>query len=58
MGASPRQHRALTHALRIIRGIVLKGNGFAEIAPDLWPMALFLLGMCVIALKRYRETLD
>lgn len=28
----------LTHFLRIVRGILLKGSGFAELAPDLWPM--------------------
>src|SRR5690606_13522953 len=31
----------LTHFLRIVRGILLKGNGLAAIAPDLWPIALF-----------------
>ena len=30
-----------THAMRIVRGMLLKGNGWAEIAPELWPMALF-----------------
>ncbi|MDR3448941.1 MAG: ABC transporter permease [Alphaproteobacteria bacterium] len=48
----------LTYALRIIRGIVLKGNGVADILPNIWPMLLFLLVMCGIALKRYRQTLD
>ena len=48
----------LTHFLRVVRGILLKGNGTAEIAPELWPMALFLVVASVIALKRYRETLD
>jgi ABC-2 type transport system permease protein len=48
----------LTHFLRVVRGILLKGNGTAEIAPELWPMALFLLVAAVVALKRYRETLD
>lgn len=48
----------LTHFLRVVRGILLKGNGAAEIAPELWPMALFLLLAAVVALKRYRETLD
>ena len=33
----------LTHFLRIVRGILLKGNGLAEIVPDLWPIALFML---------------
>jgi len=48
----------LTHYLRIVRGIVLKGNGFADIAPELWPMAAFLLVMMVVAVKRYRQTVD
>ena len=48
----------LTHFLRVVRGILLKGNGTAEIVPDLWPIAAFLLGAAIIALKRYRETID
>jgi ABC-2 type transport system permease protein len=48
----------LTHFLRVVRGILLKGNGTAEILPDLWPIAAFLLLAAVIALKRYRETID
>ncbi|MGE5526398.1 MAG: ABC transporter permease [Rhodospirillaceae bacterium] len=48
----------LTHFLRILRGILLKGNGWADIAPNVWPIALFLIVMAGIALHRYRETLD
>jgi ABC-2 type transport system permease protein len=48
----------LTHFLRVVRGILLKGNGLAEIAPDLWPIAVFLLVMLAIGVKRYRQTLD
>jgi len=48
----------LTHVLRICRGILLKGNGLAEIMPNLWPMALFALAMGVVAVLCYRETLD
>ncbi|HTB48062.1 MAG TPA: ABC transporter permease [Acetobacteraceae bacterium] len=48
----------LTHILRICRGVMLKGNGFAEIAPNIWPMALFALVMGVVAVLCYRETLD
>ncbi len=48
----------LTHFLRIVRGILLKGNGMAECAPDLWPIALFVAVMLAIAVKRYRQTLD
>ena len=48
----------LTHFLRIVRGILLKGNGVAEIARDLWPIGLFALVMLTIGIKRYRQTLD
>ena len=48
----------LTHYLRIVRGILLKGNDFAHILPNLWPIALFLLVALSIGLKRYRRTLD
>ena len=48
----------LTHFLRIVRGILLKGNDFGEILPNLWPIAAFLVVAAVIALRRYRETLD
>lgn len=48
----------LTHFLRIVRGILLKGNQFAEIAPEVWPIGLFMLVAGVVALGRYRSTLD
>ena len=48
----------VTHALRIVRGILLKGNGFAEIAPELWPITAFTLVVAVIATWSYRVTLD
>jgi ABC-2 type transport system permease protein len=48
----------LTHFLRVVRGILLKGNGLTECAPDLWPIALFVVVMLAIGIKRYRQTLD
>ena len=48
----------LTHYLRIVRGIVLKGNGLVEIAPQIWPIVLFLLASLGLGLLRYRRTLD
>jgi len=48
----------LTHLLRAVRAIMLKGATFSEVAHNLWPMALFLAVMGAIALKRYRQTLD
>ncbi len=47
-----------THFLRIVRGILLKGNGPAEIAPELWPLLLFVAVAMTVGVKRYRQTLD
>jgi len=48
----------LTHFLRIVRGILLKGNGPAEVLPELWPIVAFFVAAMAIALMRYRRTLD
>jgi ABC-2 type transport system permease protein len=48
----------LTHFLRIVRGILLKGNNFEEIWPQLWPIMLFMSVVIILGLLRYRETLD
>ena len=48
----------LTHFLRMVRGILLKGNGVADTLPHLLPLLLFLLAVVAIGLKRYRKTLD
>jgi ABC-2 type transport system permease protein len=41
-----------------VRGILLKGNEAAEILPEMWPIAAFLVAAAAIALARYRTTLD
>ena len=48
----------LTHFLRIVRGIMLKGNGLAQIVPEVWPIALFMLVAGTVALLRYRQTVE
>jgi ABC-2 type transport system permease protein len=47
-----------THFLRVVRGILLKDNGFTEIWPNLWPLILFMFAAGGIALARFRRTLD
>jgi ABC-2 type transport system permease protein len=47
-----------THFLRIIRGILLKGNGLQAIAPEIWPLVLFVIVAMSVGVKRYRQTLD
>ena len=48
----------LTHFLRIVRGILLKGNTAVQLLPELWPMLAFLAAAGIVALRRYRRTLD
>ena len=48
----------LTHFLRIVRGIMLKGTGLADLWPELWPLLAFTAVVSVVALRRYRQTLD
>ncbi|MEZ4525266.1 MAG: ABC transporter permease [Desulfobacterales bacterium] len=48
----------LTHYLRIVRGILLKGNGLAESLPHTLPIALFWMAVLMVGLVRYRRTLD
>jgi len=48
----------LTHFLRIVRGILLKGNGAVDVSGDVWPLALFATIVLTIGVKRYRQTLD
>ena len=48
----------LTHFLRVVRGILLKGNGLYEITLQLWQIALFAVVALAVGIKRYRQTLD
>lgn len=48
----------LTHYLRMVRGILLKGNGLTESLYHAWPIALFWVVVVVVGLKRFRQTLD
>jgi ABC-2 type transport system permease protein len=48
----------LTHFLRIVRGVLLKGNGLADTLVHLWPIALFAVVVLTIGVTRYRQTLD
>ncbi len=48
----------LTHFLQIVRGILLKGNNFFDVFHAVWPILIFMLVMMVIAIARFRQTLD
>jgi ABC-2 type transport system permease protein len=48
----------LTYYLRVVRGIVLKGVGFASVWPSLWPLAIFGAVVFTLAVFRFRKQLD
>jgi ABC-2 type transport system permease protein len=48
----------LTYFNRLVRGILLKGNGWTDLWPSVWPVALFMAVMLAVALRFYRRTLD
>ena len=48
----------LTHFLRVVRGVLLKGNGWPEVIPETWPIALFGVAVIAIGLRTFRSTLD
>ena len=48
----------LTHYNRLVRGILLKGNDWADLWPSLWPLMVFTLVVMTIAVRFYRRTLD
>ena len=48
----------LTHFLRIVRGLLLKGNGIAEMLPEAWPILAFMVIVGLVGLGAFRNTLD
>jgi ABC-2 type transport system permease protein len=48
----------LTHYLRIVRSIMLKGSGFAELQYEVVALFILMLVAMTIAVTRFRRTLD
>ncbi len=48
----------ITHFLRVVREVMLKGAGFPDIIGDLAPLTLILFTLASLALLRFRRTLD
>jgi ABC-2 type transport system permease protein len=48
----------LTYFTRLVRGILLKGVGWSDMWPSIWPLAVFTVVVMGIALRFYRRTLD
>lgn len=48
----------VTHFLRIVRGVMLKGASFDQVAPEIATLALMLVVIGSVAMARYKVTLD
>jgi ABC-2 type transport system permease protein len=48
----------LTHFLRIIRGVMLRGAGLLELWPDVLALIAFTAVMMALAIARFRKRLD
>jgi ABC-2 type transport system permease protein len=48
----------LTHFMRLVRGIVLRGATIAEVQADVWPLVVFSVVMLGLAIQRFRKRLD
>jgi ABC-2 type transport system permease protein len=48
----------LTHFLRIVRAVMLKGADGAAVAQPMAALTLFAAGFATLALLRFRQTLD
>src|SRR6266478_9068745 len=48
----------LTFFYFLVRGILLKGAGWADLWPHVWPMLIFMFVVMAIAVRFYRRTLD
>lgn len=48
----------LTHFIRIISNVMIKGGGFRVLMTNLWPILVFIAAMLLLIKFFYRETLD
>lgn len=47
-----------THFLRVVRKVMLKGGDVSDVLPQIWALAIILVVISVVAMLRYRQTLD
>lgn len=48
----------MTHFVRMVRGIMLKGDTLVQAWQHVWPICLFFVIVLAISVKKYRRTLD
>jgi len=47
-----------THFLRLVRKVMLKGAGIADISGDMLAISIIMVVIVIVAMLRYRQTLD
>ena len=47
----------LTHFLRIVRGVLLKGNAVTDVLSETWPIVAFMTVVMLIGLRTFKSTL-
>ncbi len=48
----------LTHFLRMVRGILVRGATLAEVSHEIWPLAIFFAVTLFLSVLRFRKRLD
>lgn len=48
----------LTHFIRMIRGIILRGASLGEMSREIWPLAAFFVVTLVASMLRFKKRLD
>ncbi len=48
----------LTHFVRIVRGLILRGASLGDVSGELWPLAAFFAVTVSLAIARFRKRLD
>jgi len=48
----------LTHFVRLVRGILLRGASLGALLPDVWPLAVFFFLTMTLAILKFRKRLD
>jgi len=47
----------MTYFLKILRGVLLKGAGWKELWPQIWPLGLFGAAMVSLSIRKFRKNL-
>jgi ABC-2 type transport system permease protein len=47
----------MTYFLKILRGVLLKGVGYVDLWPQIWPLCLFTLSMVSLSVRKFRKNL-